>query len=381
MSLAKTYGMRGIELVRGSGALVYDLEGNEYVDCTAGVGVVLLGHAHPELTRAISEQTQRLVTCYGIFDNDVRNEFARRFEAVTPGNLNTFFLSNSGSESVECALKLVRRYTGRTEVVAMSRAFHGRTLGALSAIWKPAYRKAFEPLVPGFSHVKYGDSEGLRNVVSESTAAVIVEPVQGEAGVVLPPEGYLQEVREICNESGALLIFDEVQSFGRTGNYFAAQTFGVTPDIACVAKGVAGGVPMGVTASTEEIFSALGVGEHGSTFGGNPLSCAAGIATLNVLQSENLIERGAEMGQRLLAGLRKIENESIREVRGIGAMVALEARFPCGGALKSCMENGVLVLASGRNVMRFLPPLVISEEQVDTVIEVVRSSLNANSTA
>ena len=379
--LVQTYANRGICIDHGSGALLYDESGKEYIDCMAGIGVALLGHDNDHVVRAIAEQSRKLMTCNCMFQNETREKFVEKVAEITPGKLNRMFLSNSGAESVECAIKLARKYTKRTEIIAMKRGFHGKTMGALSATWKPTYSKPFLPLIPGFEHVAFGDAQELRKAINQETAAVLLEPVQGESGVLLPPEGYLQEVREICDRKGVLMMLDEVQTFGRTGNFFAAEAFGVVPDVICTAKGIGGGVPLGVTASTDEIFSAFGPGDHTSTFGGNPLSCAAGLATIETIQKEGLLKKGAEMGGKLLNGFRKIECSATREARGIGAMVALEMRFTVGNVLRACMERGLLLMASGRNIMRVLPPLVITEELVDRTLEIMEVCLDENSTA
>jgi acetylornithine/N-succinyldiaminopimelate aminotransferase len=379
--IAQTYPQRGLSITHGSGAVLYDADGKEYIDCMTGIGVALLGHSHPAVVSAIKEQAEKITTCNCMFYNETRERFVKKVAEITPGNLNRMFLCNSGTESVECALKLARKHTGKTGIIAMNRGFHGRTMGALSATWKPAYRKPFEPLVPGFSHVDFGDAETLRNAVNEDTAAVLLEPVQGESGVLLPPDGYLQEVRKICTENNVLMILDEVQTFGRTGNFFAAQTFRVVPDIVCIAKGVGGGVPLGVTASTDEIFSSFGKGDHFSTFSGNPLSCAAGLATIETIQNENLLQTGAEVGEYLVSKLKEIEDPAIRNVRGIGAMAAMEMRFPVGKILKTCQERGLIIHVSGKNIMRFLTPLVMTREQVDKVVGILQEVLDENSGA
>lgn len=281
---AQTYAKRPVVIVRGKGALVWDTEGKEYIDCVAGHGVSLTGHCHPKIVEAIKRQAEKLITCPGILYNDARAELVEKLAKIAPKGLTRTFLSNSGTEAVECAIKVARKYTGKKEIIAMTKGFHGRSLGALSATWEKKYREPFEPLVPGFNHVKFGDADEVREAINENTAAVIVEPVQGEAGIYPAPEGYLKELREICDEKDVLLIFDEIQSgLGRTGEMFACMHWGVTPDIMTLAKGIAGGVPMGATIAREEVMNSLKEGEHGTTFGGNPLACAAANTTLDVI--------------------------------------------------------------------------------------------------
>ncbi|HIJ98465.1 TPA: acetylornithine/succinylornithine family transaminase [archaeon] len=373
--IANTYAKRDVEIVRGSGAIVYDKNGKEYIDCVTGNGVALLGHGNKDIAKAVSEQAQKIITTPGIFYSEARANFAEKITKILPIKNSKIFLGNSGTEAVECTIKLARKATGKTDFIAMKNGFHGRTLGALSATFRPKYRKPFEPLVPGFTHVSFNNIDELRNAITERTAGVILEAVQGEAGVVLADRNYLKEVRELCDEKGVLMILDEIQTFGRTGNYFAAQTFGIEPDILTVAKGLAGGVPIGLCAARTEIFDKLEVGEHASTFGGNALACAAGTACLDVLEKEKLVQKGAKMGEKLRKNLEQLNgNEKIREVRGIGAMIAVESRFPVKEQLGFSLKNGVLAQTSGMSTIRLLPPLIINEKEVETVSKVIINS-------
>ena len=273
------YVKQPIVIVRGQGALLWDVNGNKYVDCSSGHGVANLGHAHPKIAEAISKQASRLVTLFETFPNDQRAALMEKLTALTPG-LDRVFFCNSGTEAVEAAIKFARLSTGRKGIVAAIRGFHGRTMGSLSATWNKKYRDPFEPLVPGYSHVPYNNAEALEEAVTDQTAAVLLEPVQGEGGVYPADPSYMEAVREICNERGALLIMDEVQTgFGRTGRMFAYQHYGITPDLLCVAKSLAGGVPMGAVLIGPAVQN-FAPGLHGSTFGGNPLSCAAAVAAL-----------------------------------------------------------------------------------------------------
>ena len=372
------YPKQPIVLVRGEGARVWDVEGREYIDCTSGHGVAVLGHAHPTLVRAIAEQAGRLMTCPNGFYNDQRANLLAELVRIAPSGLNRAFLCNSGAEAVEGALKFARLATGRTQIVAAMRGFHGRTFGALSATWRKAYREPFEPLVPGFTFVPYNRLESMEEAVDEQTAAVILEVVQGEGGVVPGDPAYLQGVQSICRERGALFIVDEVQTgFGRTGRMFACQHYGLEPDLMCVAKGIAGGVPMGAVLMGDRVGT-LPKKVHGSTFGGNPLACAAALAVIHTLEAEGLPRRAARLGQRLMDGLRAIPSPLIRQVRGLGLMVGVELRVRVGPLLAALARKGVLALTAGPTVMRFLPPLVITEEEIDAVVERVETVLMKN---
>lgn len=377
--LAKVFQRFPVVAVRGRGALLWDAEGRSYVDCMGGYGVALVGHCHPEVVRAVREQVERLISCHPSLYNDARARALESLTRIAPKGLSRVFLSNSGAESVECALKLALKYTGRKEVVAMTGSFHGKTLGALSVTYNKKYRGPFEDaLYRRVKFARYGDAEGACELINEETAAVIVEPIQGEGGIKVPPEGFLKSLREASSRAGSLLIADEVQSgLGRTGKMWACEHWGVVPDILCVAKGIAGGIPMGATFATEEVMGSLKVGEHSSTFGGNPVACAAADATISVILKEGLVERAAEVGTYLKEGLRRLQEDHrlLREVRGMGLMLAAEARMEVYGVLMGLVRRGVIPLYSGRNVLRFLPPLVIEREQVDFVIEALDAEL------
>jgi acetylornithine/LysW-gamma-L-lysine aminotransferase len=372
--MANTFAKRNLVLIMGKGALVWDINGNEYIDCTGSYGVALVGHCHPKVVEAVQRQVEKLIACHASFYNDTRSELLQKLVALAPKGLDRVFLSSSGAESVECAIKLARKYSGKPEIISLMGAFHGKTMGALSATWKKKYRVPFMPLVPGFKHVPPDNLEKMRGAITDKTAAVLVEPVRGEGGVLVPSDDFLPGLREICDEKNVLLIFDEVQTgFGRTGKVFACEHWNVVPDIMCLAKSVAGGIPMGVTFAREEVMSAFQRGEHSSTFSGNPLVCAAASAAIDVLVEERLPERAATIGgyfKSRLWGL-KDKYRIIREVRGLGLMLGTEMRFDVYNTLLKCMERGVLILDAGRNVLRFLPPLVIEKKQIDRVMEVL----------
>jgi len=372
--MANTFSKRDRVLTRGRGALVWDINGNEYIDCTGSYGVAVVGHCHPRVVEAVQRQVETLIACHASFYNDVRSELLEKLIRLAPKGLDKVYLSNSGAESVECAIKLARKFSGKPEIIAMVGAFHGKTMGALSATWKKKYREPFMPLVPGFKHVPPNNLEKLRAAITEKTAAVLVEPVQGEGGVRVPSDDFLPGLREICDEKDVLLIFDEVQTgFGRTGKVFACEHWNVVPDILCVAKSVAGGIPMGATFAREDVMSAFQRGEHSSTFSGNPLVCAAASAAIDVLVEERLPERAATLGSYFKGKLEGLAEKYriVREVRGLGLMLGMEMRFDIYDMLLGCMDRGVLVLDAGRNVLRFLPPLVIEKEQINRVVEVL----------
>ena len=365
---------RSLDLVRGEGARVWDAAGRPYIDCVGGHGAAILGHGHPQLTAAIAGQAGRLMSCPVSFGNEVRRRCLERLTAAAPAGLDRAFLCNSGTEAVEAALKFARLATGRTGFVAAIRGFHGRTMGALSATFQPQYRRDFEPLVPGFGHVPFGDEAALAAAVDATTAAVILEVVQGEGGVHPAPDGYLAAARRICDRQGALLIIDEVQTgLGRTGRLFAVEHAGVVPDLLCLAKGLAGGFPMGAVLCGAPIPDAVSL--HGSTFGGNPVACAAALAVLEVLESDGLVERSARLGETFRAALRGLAHPAVREVRGLGLMVGVELAGPAAPVVRGLQERGVLALPAGRKVVRFLPPLVIRQNDLQAAVSALSNVL------
>ena len=375
---AGTYAKQELAIVRGQGAILFDADGVEYLDCTSGHGVANLGHAHPKVVAAIAEQASTLITLFESYPNDKRAALMQKMVTLVPG-LERVFFCNSGAEAVEAALKFARISTGRTEVVAAMRAFHGRTFGALSATFNKKYRQGFEPLVPGFSHVPYNKIEALEEAVTDETAAVILEAIQGEGGVYPADAEFIQAARQICDKKDTLLIIDEIQSgFGRTGKMFAFQHFDVIPDMLCCAKSLAGGVPMGAVLIGEKVGN-LTPGTHGTTFGGNPLSCAAGLAALTAIEEEDLAGQAAEKGAYLMEKLRQIDSPLIREVRGMGLMVGVELKQKVASYLKALQDHNILALNAGMTVLRFLPPLVISYEQLDRLIDTLTIVLTEDS--
>jgi acetylornithine/LysW-gamma-L-lysine aminotransferase len=369
-----TYAKQPIVIVRGQGASLFDIDGVEYLDCSSGHGVANLGHAHPKIAEAIYRQASTLITLFETFPNNKRAELMEKITSLVDG-LDRVFFCNSGTESVEAAFKFARISTGRKNIVAAMRAFHGRTYGSLSATFNKKYRQGFEPLVPGFSHVAFNNIEALSKAVTDETAAVILEVVQGEGGVYPANIEYIQAARRICDERGALLIVDEIQTgFGRTGRLFAIQHFGVTPDLLTCAKSLAGGVPMGAVLIGRNVKN-LTPGVHSSTFGGNPLACAAAVAALTVIEEEGLSAQADAKGKYLIDKLKHIQSSNIREVRGFGLMIGIEMKQKVAPYIKILQEKRIIALNAGMTVIRLLPPLVISYEQLDHLVNVLTEVL------
>ena len=372
--LGNLYQRFPVTIEKGLGSHVWDTENNEYIDCMGGYGVALVGHRNERVVNAIKSQIDKVITVHSSFYNKTREEFLQALIDVAPSVLSQVHLNNSGAESIEAAIKFARKFTGKKKMVAMKGSYHGKSMGALSLTFNPKYREPFQPLVEKVSISPYGDADELRAVVDKDTAFVILEPIQGESGIHVPPKGFLQDVRNVCDENNCLLIFDEIQSgLGRTGSMWASEHWNTVPDIMCLAKGIAGGVPMGVTLVRPDILSVMKKGEHSSTFGGNPLACAAGTATLQALTQDGLIDNAKNMGQKLLNGLEdlKSKHKIIREIRGKGLMIGVELKFEIKDILMDGIKNGLLLLYSGRNILRFLPPLVISENDVVKTLQIL----------
>jgi acetylornithine/LysW-gamma-L-lysine aminotransferase len=369
------YTKRPLAMVRGKGAHLWDDAGKEYIDCVGGQGAANVGHANAVVADAIAEQARTLISLTEIFYNDKRAAMEEKLIAIAPNKANRVFLSNSGAEAIEAAIKFARFTTGRTGIVAMMRGFHGRTMGALSATYEPKYRDPFVPLVPGFSHIPFDNLDKARAAITEETAGVIVEIVQGEGGVRPASREFLLGLQELCRERGAMLIVDEVQTgFGRTGKMFASEHYGLDADFVAVAKSIAGGMPMGATLIGERVKK-LEPMIHGSTFGGNPLACAAGLAAIGFIENENLPARAAELGAYTMGRLQRIESPLIREVRGMGLLIGVELKQKVTPYLAALMERGVLALPAGLNVLRLLPPLVIEKRDLDVVVDQIEAVL------
>jgi len=372
--LGNLYQRFPINISKGKGATVWDVSGKEYIDCMGGYGVALIGHCNDRVVNAIKKQSEKLITCHMSLYNNVRLEFLEKMSKISPKKLSKVFFSNSGAESTESALKFSRKFTGKSGIIAMTGGYHGKTFGALSVTHNEKYRKSFQPLLEGVKFVPYSNPTKIEESLDTSIGTVIIEPIQGETGIIVPSDGVLQQIRKICDQNDLVLIFDEIQTgLGRTGRMWAGEHWSTTPDIMCLAKGIAGGLPMGLTLCKPEILDAMKVGEHSSTFAGNPLSCSAGIATIESIIEERLVENAAKVGNIFKNGLSQLkENHRIvRDVRGLGLMLALESRFDIKDILFDGIKEGLLMLYSGRNIIRLLPPLVLDDVKVAKTLSIM----------
>jgi len=373
---AACYRHSGEPFIRGDGCYLVDQAGSRFLDLGAGVAVSSLGHGHPALVSAIAKQAQDLIHSSNLYETPSKREIVSKLAALT--GLERVFLSNSGAEAIEAAIKLARRYfqvvrdEDRHQIIAANHSFHGRTMGALSATGQPKYWKGFEPLLPGFSFVPYGDTDELRDTVNEKTAAILLEPIQGEGGVIVPSDDYLKAARQIANDMGALLIFDEIQTgVSRTGSFLACQHANVMPDALTLAKGIAGGLPLGALVYGEHLAEALVPGTHASTFGGNPVACAAANVVVDTVSQPQFMTRVQNLGHQIiqdlstrLAGLQRVE-----EIRGRGLLIGIALTEPAKPFVTELFARGVLTTVAGGNVLRLSPPLVISEEDLMTGLD------------
>ncbi|GAA1905784.1 acetylornithine transaminase [Lapillicoccus jejuensis] len=382
-ALVPVFGVPQTVLDHGDGCYVVDVDGKRYLDLLGGIAVNTLGHGHPAIVEAITKQVSQVMHISNFFASRPQVELAEALLRVcrAPEGSGVFF-ANSGAEAIEAALKLTRR-TGRHRVIAMEHAFHGRTMGALSLTWKPAYREPFEPLVPGVSHVPYGDPDALRAAVAEAgddLAAVLLEPIQGEAGVIVLDEDYLRLARELTRDAGALLVLDEIQcGMGRTGHWLAHHATDVVPDAVTLAKGLAGGVPVGALVTYgPHVTGLLQGGQHGSTFGGNPLACAAGLATIRTVESDGLLENAAAMGRALTEGVLALGHPRVAGVRGRGLLLAITLTEPvAASAMTVAREAGFLVNAVAPDALRLAPPLVLGPAEVESFLAALPGVLDA----
>jgi acetylornithine/LysW-gamma-L-lysine aminotransferase len=363
-----------VTIERAQDATVWDADGKEYIDCMGGYGVAIIGHCNKDVISAITLQMKKLMVCHMSTYNDSRLQFLSKLKSIAPDNLGRFFFSNSGAESIEAALKFSRKFSQKTGIISMYGGYHGKTFGALSLTYNSKYRKSFSPLLEGVKFVPFGDISSLTEAIDESTGTVILEPIQGESGIIMPPEGYVKAVRDVCTEKKLVLIFDEIQTgLGRTGKMWAGQNWNAVPDIMCIAKGIASGIPTGVTFVNEEIANCMNLGEHSSTFAGNPISCSAGTATIDTIIKEDLVTKASNTGTYFKKKLIELKEKHpiIRDVRGMGMMLAVESRFDVRDILMDGIKNGLLMLYSGRTIIRLLPPLVMKNEQVSRAIEIM----------
>lgn len=370
--LAGTYGRQPIALVEGRGAVVKDSKGKEYIDCFAGIAVLNVGHSHPKVVAAVSDQAKKIMHTSNIYHIIPQLELAKLLFNVSNGYRS--FFCNSGAEANEAAIKLVRKHTGKSEIIAAENSFHGRSILTLSATGQEKYKKGFEPLCKEFKHVKFGDAEEIRDRISSKTAAVFLEPIQGEGGVIVPGDDYLGKVQKICEDNELLFVLDEVQTgFGRVGEMFAWQLYNVEPDIFTVAKALGGGFPIGAMLAKPEVMDAFEKGDHASTFGGTHIATAAAKASIEAILEEDLCQQARELGAYLIKELEGLKEKYgfVREVRGRGLMVGMELDFNGQDIVDKARERGVLINCTHDNVLRFMPPLVIEKEQLKTAVDVL----------
>lgn len=375
--LMNTYTRQPVVLYKGRGTRLYDPDGKEYLDFVSGIAVNNLGHCHPNVTVAFQKQAQRLVHVSNLYYSEPQIKLAKLL--VQHSFADKVFFCNSGAEANEAAIKLVRKYAHdhygpeRFEIICMEQSFHGRTLATVSATGQFKYQKGFEPLVPGFRHVPFNDLEAVDRAITDSTAAVLVEPIQAEGGVQLPNEGYLSGLRKLCSDRGLLLVLDEVQTgIGRTGTLFAYEHWGAEPDIMTLAKGLGSGLPIGAMLAKESVAQAFGPGTHASTFGGNPLACSAALATLEVLLEEGFIlDNCRRMGEYFLSRLKTLQQQHpcIQSVRGMGLLIGMELSIDGKPIVQDCLEQGILINCTLDRVLRFVPPLIIMKEEIDLLID------------
>ncbi|MCL2156633.1 MAG: acetylornithine transaminase [Methanobrevibacter sp.] len=367
--IMQTYGRQPIAISHGKGAVIWDEDGNEYLDFFAGIAVNALGQSHPKVTETIQKQAGKLIHASNVYFTEEQVKLAKKLAEITI--FNKVFFANSGAEANEGAIKLARKYTGRGEIIATNNSFHGRTLVTVTATGQEKYKKPFKPLPSGFKHVDFGDSEALANAIGDDTAAVILEAIQGEGGVIVPPKNYLKEVEAICRENNVLLILDEVQTgFGRCGEMFAYELFGIKPDIMTIAKALGSGYPIGGLLACDEVASAFDYGDHGSTFGGNPLGCAVAMTVIETMKDEKLVENSKTVGKYLKDKFIDLKEkyDFIKDVRGYGLFLAIELNMECNFVVDKMREKGFLINATGKNALRFAPPLIITKEQVDKMV-------------
>lgn len=373
--MMRTYKRPLIVLERGNGCYLYDKRGKAYLDMIGGIATAPLGHNYPEISVAIAGQAKKLINASNLFYTEEQAVLAQKLAKIS--GMGRCFFSNSGAESVEAAIKLACRHTKKFEIIAAKGAFHGRTIGALSATWKKKFRKPFKPLLDKFRHIDYNNAALIKKSITKKTAAVIIEPIQGENGVIVPDYGYLTELREICDRKNVLLILDEIQTgTGRTGKFFAYQHEKIKPDIIASAKGLASGIPVGVTIAREGID--FGKGEHGSTFGGNSLACAAASKTIEVILKKNLMKNASAIGSYFMKKLKelKTDHSAVEEVRGKGLMIGLELKTKCDQIAEYGLKKGVLLNAVNEKTLRFLPALIVGKKEIDFTINVLNEALS-----
>ena len=377
ITLGDLYQKLPITIEKGLGSHVWDVDGNEFIDCMGAYGVAIVGHKNQRVNDAIKNQIEKIISVHSSFYNKTRENFLEALLRVSPKKLSNIYLGNSGTEAVEAAIKFSRKYSGKKGMIAMKGSYHGRTMGSLSLTFAPKYKKSFEPLVENTQFCEFGNIHELESKINSDTGFIIVEPIQGESGINPAPDGFLQQIRKLCDEKNIVLVFDEVQcGLGRAGKMWACEHWNTIPDILCTSKGLAGGIPMSATLTKPEILGSMEKGEQSSTFGGNPLACAASIATLTALTTDGLIDNSAKMGSLLLSGLEKLKNKHhiIREIRGKGLMIAIEFEVDVKNLLIDAVKHRIIFLFSlysDKNIFRLLPPLVFTENDVFEVLRVL----------
>lgn len=380
--IIKTYGRYPVAFVRGQGSTVWDADGKSYTDFLSGLAVCVLGHCHPRVVEAVTKQAQTLIHVSNFYHTLPQTQVATFLSEHSFGG--KAFFCNSGAEANEAALKIARKYSHdhhseeRSDIITTTNSFHGRTMGTIAATGQEKVRHGFEPILQGFDYVPFGDLAAMEQAITERTCAVLVEPVQGEGGIVIPPDGYLQGLRQLCDQRDILLMFDEVQTgIGHTGNFFGYQHAGVEPDVMTLAKGLAGGMPIGVMMARAHIAESLGPGTHGSTFGGNPVSCSAALAVLHTIEDDHLLEHVRQVGAYFVDGLKRLQQKYpfITNVRGRGLMVAAELDRTGGHMVMKCLERGYLINCTVDRVLRFLPPLIITQQEVDGLLSTLDAVL------
>lgn len=382
-NLMNTYSRFDITFEKGLGSKVYDIYGKEYIDFVGGVAVNCLGHSNEAIINAINNQSRNLIHISNLYWNVRQLDLAEKL-CINSDHDKVFFC-NSGAEAVEAALKLARKYgisnknKEKNEIIYMDNSFHGRTLGSLAVTGQEKYQKDFIPLMTGVKSAEFNNIDDIRNKIDENTCAVIVEPIQGEGGILVAKIGFLKELRKLCDKYNALLIFDEIQcGIGRTGNLFAYKTFGVIPDIVCMAKGLGGGFPIGAVLATEKASNAFVPGDHGSTFGGNPLACAVSLAVLEELIDKGIINEVYEKGEYITNKLLKLKNKYniIKSIQGIGLMLGIKINFDKSRVINRCLEKGLLLVGAGEDVIRMVPALNITKEEIDEGLDILDNVLN-----
>ena len=372
--IMQTYNRPNFAIDHGKGCYLYDKEGEKYIDLVSGLATCALGHGNREFAKAVKEQIGKITNPTNLYYSEQQAVLAEKLAALS--GLDKCFFSNSGAEAAEAAIKLTRKHTKKIGIISTKHGFHGRTMGSLSATWKEKIKAPFKPLLEGFKHVEYGDADAVEKEIGDKTGAIIVEPIQGEAGIIVPKEGYLKQLREICNKHNILMILDEVQTgCGRTGKFFAYEHEKIKPDIVMMAKGLANGIPIGVTLAKEEVAASFEKGDHGSTFRGNPVSCAAANFTVDYILKNGLMENSAKQGAYIVEKIMSLKCDKIKEIRGKGLMIGMTIEGNAKEVVSKCNGDGLLVNSPDENILRLLPPLTIDKKIIDNAIKILGSAL------